>query len=161
MSEQETPFKVLACFPYQSDYEDDLQFEKGCVITVQNVEDEEWYFGEYIDSQGIKREGIFPRSFVQNIAADLNSVDSTEAGEDNQKTVKSIPTPPESPLKVDEKVEETISKFDEDLQESSALSQTEELVEDAPASPSDLKTKLGIFDKDFSDHKQSVHYLQN
>lgn len=89
MSEQETPFKVLACFPYQSDYEDDLQFEKGCVITVQNVEDEEWYFGEYIDSQGIKREGIFPRSFVQNIAADLNSVDSTEAGEDNQKTVKS------------------------------------------------------------------------
>lgn len=151
MSEQETPFKVLACFPYQSDYEDDLQFEKGCVITVQNVEDEEWYFGEYIDSQGIKREGIFPKSFVQNITADLNSADSTEAGEDNQKTVKSIPTPPESPLKVDEKVEETIPKSDEDLQESPALSKTEELVEDAPASPSDLKTKLGIFDKDFSD----------
>ena len=64
MSEPEVPFKVVAQFPYKSDYEDDLNFEKDQEITVTSVEDAEWYFGEYQDSNGEVIEGIFPKSFV-------------------------------------------------------------------------------------------------
>lgn len=60
MSEQ-VPFTVVATFAYQSEYEDDLNFDKGQVITVTNVEDEEWYYGEYEDGS---KSGIFPKSFV-------------------------------------------------------------------------------------------------
>ena len=60
------PFKVLAQYPYQSEYEDDLHFNKGQVITVTNIEDEEWYFGQYEDPDnlGTVLEGIFPKNFV-------------------------------------------------------------------------------------------------
>ena len=60
------PFKVLAQYPYQSEYEDDLHFNKGQIITVTNVEDEEWYFGQYEDpdNAGSVLEGIFPKNFV-------------------------------------------------------------------------------------------------
>ena len=64
MSEPEVPFKAVAQFPYKSDYEDDLNFEKDQEITVTSVEDAEWYFGEYQDSNGDIVEGIFPKSFV-------------------------------------------------------------------------------------------------
>lgn len=53
------PFKVVAQFPYKSDYEDDLNFEKDQEIIVTSVEDAEWYFGEYQDSNGDVIEGIF------------------------------------------------------------------------------------------------------
>lgn len=64
MSEPTVPFKVIALFPYHSDYEDDLNFEKDQIITVTSIEDDEWYFGEFYDSNS-KREGIFPKNFVQ------------------------------------------------------------------------------------------------
>ncbi|SCU97188.1 LAMI_0F09164g1_1 [Lachancea mirantina] len=64
MSEPTTPFKVSATFPYTSEYDDDLNFEKGQIITVQSVEDDEWFFGEYMGKDGLKKEGIFPKSFV-------------------------------------------------------------------------------------------------
>ncbi|CCD23943.1 Bbc1p NDAI_0C02830 [Naumovozyma dairenensis CBS 421] len=63
MSEPAPPFKVVAQFPYQSGYEDDLNFEKDQVITVTSIEDDEWYYGEYNDGTHVL-EGIFPKSFV-------------------------------------------------------------------------------------------------
>ncbi|GLA26613.1 hypothetical protein AnigIFM63604_008230 [Aspergillus niger] len=59
------PFTVKAVFEYASDHDDDLNFAIGQVVTVTAVEDEEWYFGEYTDESGHKREGIFPKNFVE------------------------------------------------------------------------------------------------
>ncbi|SCU97152.1 LANO_0E15302g1_1 [Lachancea nothofagi CBS 11611] len=64
MSDRNPPFEAVALFAYSSEHDDDLNFEKGATITVQSVEDEEWYFGTLQDDQGVWKEGIFPRSFV-------------------------------------------------------------------------------------------------
>ncbi|CUS24513.1 LAQU0S17e00606g1_1 [Lachancea quebecensis] len=70
MEEPEPPFAVIAQFPYTSEHDDDLNFEKGSLITVQSIEDEEWYFGEYRDENGNQKEGIFPKSFVKLVEGD-------------------------------------------------------------------------------------------
>ncbi|KAH7263131.1 hypothetical protein BKA59DRAFT_44728 [Fusarium tricinctum] len=59
------PFKVKAIYEYTSPHEDDLNFAIGQVITVNEEEDADWYGGEYLDDQGVKHEGIFPRNFVE------------------------------------------------------------------------------------------------
>ncbi|KAJ6172232.1 hypothetical protein N7470_001299 [Penicillium chermesinum] len=59
------PFTVRAVFEYTSGHDDDLSFPIGQVITVTDVEDAEWYSGEYTDSAGAKHEGIFPKNFVE------------------------------------------------------------------------------------------------
>ncbi|KAF5231228.1 hypothetical protein FAUST_9377 [Fusarium austroamericanum] len=59
------PFKVKAIYEYSSPHEDDLNFAIDQVITVTDVEDDDWYGGEYLDDQGVKQEGIFPRNFVE------------------------------------------------------------------------------------------------
>lgn len=60
-----TPFKVKAIYEYTSPHEDDLHFPNGQIITVVDEEDEDWYSGEYVDAEGVKQEGIFPRNFVE------------------------------------------------------------------------------------------------
>ncbi|QLQ81120.1 hypothetical protein HG537_0E04750 [Torulaspora globosa] len=64
MSEPETPFEVVAHYAFKSEHEDDLNFDKDQIITVTSVEDDEWYFGEYVDRDGNVLEGIFPKNFV-------------------------------------------------------------------------------------------------
>lgn len=59
------PFRVKALYDYASPHEDDLNFPSGQVITVTDEEDAEWYGGEYTDDAGVKKEGIFPRNFVE------------------------------------------------------------------------------------------------
>ncbi|KAI0489771.1 hypothetical protein F4859DRAFT_166272 [Xylaria cf. heliscus] len=59
------PFKVKAIYEYVSNHEDDLPFQVGQIITVTDEEDTEWYGGEYVDGNGVKLEGIFPRNFVE------------------------------------------------------------------------------------------------
>lgn len=59
------PFKVKAIYEYSSPHEDDLNFGIGQVITVTDEDDADWYGGEYVDDQGVKQEGIFPRNFVE------------------------------------------------------------------------------------------------
>lgn len=58
------PFTVKAEYAYTSPEEDDLQFEEGQIITVESIEDEEWYYGSYVDAAGNKLTGIFPQNFV-------------------------------------------------------------------------------------------------
>lgn len=58
-------FKVKALYDYASGHEDDLNFSVGQIITVTDEEDADWYGGEYVDSNGTKHEGIFPRNFVE------------------------------------------------------------------------------------------------
>lgn len=59
------PFKVKAIFDYASPHEDDLSFPNGQLITVTEEEDDEWYYGEYKDADGITRSGLFPRNHVE------------------------------------------------------------------------------------------------
>lgn len=60
-----TSFKVKALYEYKSEEPDDLSFRDGQIITVTDEEDADWYTGEYVDESGEKREGIFPRNFVE------------------------------------------------------------------------------------------------
>ncbi|OJD16089.1 hypothetical protein AJ78_03722 [Emergomyces pasteurianus Ep9510] len=59
------PFTVKAVFEYTSEHEDDLNFSVDQIIKVTAEEDDDWYFGEYVDESGSKKEGIFPRNFVE------------------------------------------------------------------------------------------------
>lgn len=59
------PFRVKAVYDYTSPHDDDLKFALGQIITVTQMEDEDWYFGEYTGASGGKEAGIFPRNFVE------------------------------------------------------------------------------------------------
>ena len=59
------PFQVKALYDYSSKEEDDLNFPNGQIITVTDVEDEDWYFGEYLDAAKKKHEGLFPKNFIK------------------------------------------------------------------------------------------------
>jgi hypothetical protein len=56
--------EVKAKYDYNSGHEDDLFFTAGQIITVTEEVDEEWYNGQYTDTQGRRRQGMFPRNFV-------------------------------------------------------------------------------------------------
>ncbi|GAB0137561.1 hypothetical protein EsDP_00005821 [Epichloe bromicola] len=57
--------RVKALYEYASPHEDDLNFDVGQIITVIEADDDDWYTGEYTDDYGVKKEGIFPRNFVE------------------------------------------------------------------------------------------------
>ncbi|CAN3375874.1 hypothetical protein DIURU_003974 [Diutina rugosa] len=65
MADPAVPFKVKAVYDYTSEFEDDLNFTTGTVITVTAVEDAEWYSGT---ANG--RSGMFPKNFVERISDD-------------------------------------------------------------------------------------------
>ncbi|KAI9842800.1 MAG: hypothetical protein M1837_006903 [Sclerophora amabilis] len=65
------PFKVKALYEYSSPHDDDLHFPGGQIITVTEEEDADWYYGEYTDSSGEKREGIFPRNFAERYEPEM------------------------------------------------------------------------------------------
>jgi len=58
-------YKVKAVYDYSSPHEDDLDFKVGQVISVTEEEGDDWYVGEYTDDSGTKRDGLFPRNFVE------------------------------------------------------------------------------------------------
>ncbi|KAH7121278.1 hypothetical protein B0J11DRAFT_582024 [Dendryphion nanum] len=58
-------FKVKAVFDYSSPHEDDLNFSVGQIITVIEEEGDDWYVGEYTDEVGSRKEGLFPKNFVE------------------------------------------------------------------------------------------------
>lgn len=58
-------FKVKAVYEYSSPHEDDLNFPAGQIITVTEEEGDDWYVGEYVDEGGNKKDGLFPRNFVE------------------------------------------------------------------------------------------------
>ena len=59
------PFRVKAQYDYTSKEPDDLNFPNGQIIMVTDEEDADWYYGEYEDSEGYKKEGLFPKNFVK------------------------------------------------------------------------------------------------
>ncbi|KAK5009089.1 hypothetical protein LTR28_002777 [Elasticomyces elasticus] len=67
------PFKVKAVYEYSSPHEDDLNFPNGQIITVTEEEGDDWYMGEYTDVSGAKKEGLFPRNFVEKYEPEIPS----------------------------------------------------------------------------------------
>ena len=63
-------FKVKAVYEYKSPHDDDLDFPNGQIITVKEEEGDDWYVGEYTDSSGVKKEGLFPKNFVERYEPD-------------------------------------------------------------------------------------------
>ncbi len=59
------PFQVKAIYEYSSPHDDDLSFPIGQQITVTEEEGDDWYYGAYIEQNGNKKEGLFPRNFVK------------------------------------------------------------------------------------------------
>ena len=67
------PFKVISIFEYKSDYDDDLPFPVDQVITVDTIEDDEWYSGTLNG-----RSGMFPKNFVKEyVPVELKPVEAT------------------------------------------------------------------------------------
>ncbi|CCE86551.1 Piso0_005047 [Millerozyma farinosa CBS 7064] len=60
MSDLTPPFSVKSIYEYKSDHDDDLTFPAGVVITVTDIEDDDWYSGELNG-----KTGIFPKNFVK------------------------------------------------------------------------------------------------
>ncbi|XP_046617451.1 intersectin-1 isoform X4 [Neodiprion virginianus] len=58
--------RVMALYPYQALNEDELNFEKGDVITVLAKEDASWWRGEM---NGVS--GVFPSNYVSPMSSDL------------------------------------------------------------------------------------------
>lgn len=52
--------------------EGDLTFDAEQTVTVETIEDEEWYSGSYTDpATGEIRSGIFPRNFVETLSSEV------------------------------------------------------------------------------------------
>lgn len=59
------PFRVKSIYDYASAHDDDLSFPTGQIITITDEEDDDWYYGEYTDSSGETKQGLFPKNFVE------------------------------------------------------------------------------------------------
>ena len=92
------PFQVKALHEYKSDYDDDLQFAAGQVITVTDIEDDEWYSGTYGG-----KSGLFPKNFVETLTlsgstdADHEVKNDDSTGDSSAANVPPVPPIPTAP----------------------------------------------------------------
>lgn len=94
------PYRVKALYEYRSDHADDLSFDAGQHITVDSVEDEEWLRGSY-EADGERRQGMFPRNFVQEVRqAPQPPVVRPQSNDDTQRATQAAPEQHESPTRV-------------------------------------------------------------
>ncbi|KAI4867064.1 hypothetical protein F4820DRAFT_446405 [Hypoxylon rubiginosum] len=87
-------FKVKSIYEYTSGHEDDLPFGIGQIITVTDNDDADWYGGEYVDELGVKREGIFPRNFVEKYEPTAPPRPTRVRKKEADHTASSPPLPP-------------------------------------------------------------------
>ncbi|AEY99128.1 FAGR306Cp [Eremothecium gossypii FDAG1] len=71
--EPEVPFDVIAKYTYESIHDGDLNFEDGQRIEVISIEDNQWYYGHFVDGAGNEQEGIFPKNYVEVAQDDIHS----------------------------------------------------------------------------------------
>lgn len=95
------PFSVRALYPYESDVDGDLTFDAHQIITVDVIEDDEWYSGSFTDSgTGQRKSGIFPRNFVETIKVEPTPVkDQEEEDEEEEEEDTGDVAPAKAPAK--------------------------------------------------------------
>jgi hypothetical protein len=81
---------VKAKYDYDSGHEDDLSFFAGQIINIIGEEGEEWYNGEYVGSDGNRRQGMFPRNFVTTMPPKVEATRIVEHREKETATVSSL-----------------------------------------------------------------------
>ena len=91
------PFKVKAIYEYSSVHEDDLNFPNGQIITVTAEEDDEWYIGEYDDTSGSSKKGLFPKNFVEKYEPPVPTRPSRPARPKVESTPAAVASPTEEP----------------------------------------------------------------
>ncbi|KAM9899359.1 hypothetical protein OXX79_005770, partial [Metschnikowia pulcherrima] len=75
-------------------YDDDLQFAAGQVITVTDIEDDEWYSGTYGG-----KSGLFPKNFVETLAlSGSGDVDHEVKNDDSTGVSSAANVPPVPPI---------------------------------------------------------------
>ncbi|KAL7627606.1 assembly of actin patch protein [Parahypoxylon ruwenzoriense] len=94
------PFKVKAIYEYTSAHEDDLPFGVGQIITVTDDEDPDWYGGDYVDDLGVRREGIFPRNFVEKYEPTAPPRPTRSRKKESEPASPPPPPPPVAPAEL-------------------------------------------------------------
>lgn len=91
------PFKVKSIYEYTSEHDDDLTFPIGQVITVTELEGDDWYVGEYTNAAGSKQEGLFPTNFVEKYEPEVPVRPSRPARAKQDAPPPAQPTPAPEP----------------------------------------------------------------
>lgn len=115
------PFQVKAVYEYSSPHDDDLSFPIGQNITVTGEEGDDWYYGEYTEQNGKKKEGLFPRNFVKiyepetpprpsRLSRSKKDLESSKAASEDVSTAPSLE---EEPTRVDEPLQNRRAAADE------------------------------------------------
>lgn len=131
-----TPFTVKALFEYKSDYDDDLSFAAGQIITVTEIEDDEWYSGTYDGKLG-----MFPKNFVENFSEEPDSKNTKETEEIEEPSTSEQPEESPEPIAEDTKEEtkQEESAIEHEIDDSAAKLSTEpELPPALQSAPSDI-----------------------
>lgn len=134
MTEPRPPFQVKALYEYKSDFEDDLTFPAGQIITITEIEDDLWYSGEYDGNAG-----MFPKNFVEIIEAPRVPVSRPERidKEDAKK---------EQPIEPQPQIHNPKETSIEDSKESSSpLKETTSPVKATSSQPIQVKPLGGVF----------------
>lgn len=100
------PFKVKAIYEYTSQHDDDLTFPVGQVITVTELEGDDWYVGEYTDVTGGKHEGLFPTNFVEKYEPEVPSRPTRPSRPKQEAQPLPAPAPAPAPPPAEEEPEE-------------------------------------------------------
>lgn len=142
------PFKVKSVYEYTSEHEDDLNFPIGQVITVTELEGDDWYVGEYTDVSGSKKQGLFPSNFVEKYEPEVPIRPTRPSRQPKQEVQQ--PAPPPAEPAVDEAEDEgpaptPANKPAPPPVEIPATSTAEERVR-SPPSASGQKTPVAAFE---------------
>ena len=130
-----TPFRVKAFYDYTSGHEDDLSFSNGEIITVTDVEDDDWYYGEYVDGGGNTKQGLFPKNFVERYepvtpprpSRSTKREQEPELPTQNEASTRSkVPIPTTEPKSevADTRAEQSDTEEEEEEKEASSLVET-------------------------------------
>lgn len=95
-------FKVKSIYEYSSPHDDDLSFSADQIITVTQEEDADWYIGEYPDSDGTLRTGLFPKNFVEKYEPEVPTRPARPARQKSATQTPSVNHPPAEPERDDE-----------------------------------------------------------
>jgi hypothetical protein len=143
------PFKVKAVYEYTSPHEDDLHFPAGQIITVVEVEDHEWYVGEYVDDSGGKQEGLFPKNFVEKYepTAPPRPTRASRPKKEAEPPIESAPITEPDPEPEPEAAEEHVAPVVNEQPPPASLSKASEnptppAPKTAPSAPSATKTSV-------------------
>ena len=71
-------YKARSVYEYSSEHDEDLTFAVGEIIEVVGEEDDQWLSGHIVNKDGQKRQGIFPKNFIERIEEEAEEEETEE-----------------------------------------------------------------------------------